>query len=370
MIDQGVYYSKTEDHHMVVIAFVDDIFIGSDSPNAIKLLKEFLKSKFGIKELGELTMCLGMEIKRDRSAKTTEITQSFYIDTLLKRFGLTDSDPSPNPPGGDFDSPDSNQPKAVIEPCDKSLYQQLIGSLMYLVICTRPDISYYVGKLARKMISPTTRDLQYGQHLLRYVKHTRANGLKFSANPTCINKLLCYVDANWAGENNRDDINGIAYRSTSGYTILMNGAAISTMSKLQSLVAHSTAEAEYVALSSATLESAFLKNLLDELHFSQPPVTILEDNNACIKIAQNENSGSKVRHINIRYHGIHDYLKQGIIQIKKVSTKDNLADSLTKATTPLKFKTFHQTILGHSPVFTDPHLETPDECGGASAASP
>jgi hypothetical protein len=224
MIDQGVYYSKTKDHHMIVITFVDDIFIGSDSLDAIKSLKEFLKSKFG--ELGELTMCLGMEIKRDRIAKTIEVTQDFYIDTLLKRFGYTDCDSSPNPPGGDFDSPDDKQPLASTEPCNKSLYQQLIGSLMYLVICTRPDLSYYVGKLARKMVSPTTRDLQYGQHVLRYVKHTRATGLKFTANPANINKLLCFVDANWAGEDNKDNINGVAYRSTSGYTILMNGAAM------------------------------------------------------------------------------------------------------------------------------------------------
>ena len=129
----------------------------------------------------------------------------------------------------------------------------------------------------------------------------------------------------------------------------MNGASISTISKLQPIQTHSTAEAEYVALSSASLESTFLKNLLEELHFEQPPVPLLEDNNACIKIAQNENSGSKARHINIRYHGLRDYLKQNIIKIMKVSTKGNLADCLTKATPPSRFATFHKAILGHLP---------------------
>jgi hypothetical protein len=342
--DQGMYFIRKGENLALLSAFVDDMFIGSSSKMLAEGIVKFLKSKFEIKELGDLSLALGMEIKRDLAAKTLTVTQVSYIDTLLQRFGMADCHPAAAnaaPCDGSFDSvPPSNSP-----PADIKLYQQLVGSLMYLVTCCRTDIAYYVCKLSRKLTAPTERDLQYGLQILKYLKSTREFGLQFGGHGYPVNQVVCYADANYGGV---ETFNGIKRRSTTGFCLTLNGATVMSSSRLQPVVAQSTAEAEYYALGSAAQGTMFVRNFLDEIGFKQKPTVAYEDNVACRLIATSEVCASKTKHIEIRYHAVRELVQKGYIVIKQIQTKDQIADGLTKALKGPTHASFALAVLGLS----------------------
>jgi hypothetical protein len=353
--DQGMYFIRKGKDLALLSAFVDDMFIGSSSKLLADGIVKFLKSKFEIKELGDLSLALGMEIKRDLTAKTLTVTQVSYIDTLLQRFGMTDCHPAaPNaaPCDGSFDS----EPPADSPPADVKLYQQLVGSLMYLVTCCRTDIAYYVCKLSRKLTAPTERDLQYGLQILRYLKGTRELGLMFGEPGISVNQVVCYADANYGGV---ETFNGIKRRSTTGFCLILNGATVMSSSRLQPVVAQSTAEAEYYALGSAMQGTMFVRNFLNEIGFIQKPTIAFEDNVACRLIATSEVCASKTKHIEIRYHAVRELVQKGYVVIKQIPTKDQIADGLTKALKGPAHASFALAVLGlsrrreHAPLHGD-----------------
>jgi len=351
--DQGMYFIRKDAHLALLSAFVDDMFIGSSSKKLADSIITFLKSKFEIKELGDLTLALGMEIKRDLIAKTLTVTQVSYIDTLLQRFGMVDCHPAAAngaPCDGSFDS----EPPIGSPPADIKLYQQLIGSLMYLVTCCRTDISYYVCKLSRKLTAPTERDLQYEFQILKYLKGTRGLGLHFGGNYIPVNQVVCYVDANYGGV---ETIYDIKRRSTTGFCLILNGATVMASSRLQPVVAQSTAEAEYYALGSAAQGTMFVRNFLNETGFTQKPTVAYEDNVACRLIATSEVCASKTKHIEIRYHAVRELVQKGYLVIKQIPTKDQIADGLTKALKGPAHTSFALAVLGLSrpPGHVAPH---------------
>jgi hypothetical protein len=342
--DQGMYFIRARGHLALLSAFVDDMFIGSSSKELVDGIIKFLKNKFEIKELGDLSLALGMEIKRNLAAKTLTITQASYIDTVLQRFGMADchpAAPTAAPCDGSFDS----EPPPGSPPADVKLYQQLVGSLMYLVTCCRTDIAYFVCKLSRKLTAPTERDLQYGFQILKYLKGTRELGLHFGGIGFPVNQVVCYADANYGGV---ETFNGIKRRSTTGFCLMLNGATVMSSSRLQPVVAQSTAEAEYYALGSAAQGTMFVRNFLGEIGFKQEPTVAYEDNVACRLIATSEVCASKTKHIEIRYHAVRELVQKGYLVIKQIPTKDQIADGLTKALKGPAHASFALAVLGLS----------------------
>ena len=142
--------------------------------------------------------------------------------------------------------------------------------------------------------------------------------------------LIGYSDSDYGGAE-VDPLDGIKHKSTTGYCFLLNGAAVLAASRLQPIVAASTAEAEYYALGSAAMAALALRNLLEELSLPQAQATvILEDNQACIRIATNEVCSSKTKHIALKYHLVRSYILKGDIVVSYIATADQVADGLTK----------------------------------------
>lgn len=206
------------------------------------------------------------------------------------------------------------------EVLDQKSYQSLIGSLMYLALCTRPDIAFAVGMLARFNSKPNQSHWTAAKRVLRYLRGTANFGVVYSGNAN----LVGYSDADWAGS--LDD-----RKSTSGYIFQVSGGPVSWRSKKQETVALSTAEAEYVALSSASQECVWMRKLVSELGTPpEGPTVIMEDNQSCISMARNPQFHGRAKHIDIKHHFIREQVNSGAVDLQYCPTGEMLADILTK----------------------------------------
>ena len=198
---------------------------------------------------------------------------------------------------------------------------------MFLMIATRPDLAFAVSKLSQFLASPTTTHLTAATRTLRYVKETKSLELTFGS---CTTQLEGFCDADYAMDVD-------TRRSTTGYVFTLYGGAVSWQSKRQRSVALSTAEAEYMALTEATKEAIWLKNITESMLQQgstinkTSPITIYEDNQAAIKLANNPVDHKRTKHIQVRYHFTRDAISDGIINLQYHSMDTMIADALTKS---------------------------------------
>uniref|UniRef100_A0A2N9FGK5 Reverse transcriptase Ty1/copia-type domain-containing protein n=1 Tax=Fagus sylvatica TaxID=28930 RepID=A0A2N9FGK5_FAGSY len=293
------------------------------SHKGIQDLKRFLGQHFEMKDLGPLSYFLGLEVSS--SSDGYYLTQAKYTSDLISRAGITDSKivDTPIEYNNRLNTHDG-------EPLpDATLYRQLVGSLVYLTV-TRPDISYAVHIVSQFMAAP--RSLHYAAvfRILRYLKGTLFHGLHFSSQSSLT--LQAYSDADWAGDPTDR-------RSTTGYCFLLGDSLISWRSKKQSVVARSSTEAEYRALADTTAELLWLRWLLQDLGIDcSTAVPIHCDNRSAIQIAHNDVFHERTKHIEIDCHFVRHHLLQGTLQLRSVSSQDQLADIFTKPMPPGRFR--------------------------------
>jgi hypothetical protein len=348
--DIGVYYLRSDDIGLwvMICLFVDDFFIGSTSNEWVDTLVAFLSSRLQIKDLGDLTLALGMEISRDRENKVLKISQRKYLEACLKRFDLENLH-SVTTPGYIGDLHDNNGAllDTPLDVQDTKLYQQMVGCLLYASICTRFDILLSISRCARSMVAPTRDSQLRVKRIFQYIIGTLDYGITYKASDMS-NVLTCYSDSDFGGSelSQFTSDSKIKHRSTTGYCVLLNGAPIKCYSKLQDVVAYSTAEAEYYAAGLAVQGTLATMNLMEELGMKQSNVTILCDNQASIKIAHQDQCSSKTKHISMKYHQIRCYIKTGDVRMEYVQSKDNIADGLTKALDTISHQDFVNGLLG------------------------
>ena len=155
------------------------------------------------------------------------------------------------------------------------------------------------------------------------------------------NILWGFVDSDWAGCPD-------SRRSTTGFTLMLNGAAVAWKSKRQSVVALSSAESEFMAASALVQEVIYARRLLENLGFPQPgPTLIYEDNRTCIAWSEGSVGGSdRAKHIDLREHFVHDAVEAGVLKLVPVASIDNVADLLTKPLPKAPFLTLQKRRLG------------------------
>ena len=240
--DAGVYHHQDDGGITIIILYVDDIMILSDSIDNIKQVKAALISRYEMTDLGEISSYLGVNIKRNRSKRTLEIDQSQYVLQIVKCFGLSDAHP-PRTPLPTSANVDLQKYDGQASAADIKLYQQIIGSLLYVQIGMHPDIAFPVSRLAQYASNPSPAYIRLAKYVLSYLKGT--SDLKLLYDGGRGNGLYGYSDSSWADD--RDD-----RHSTSGYVFLMADAAISWCSHKQKTAAQSTCEAEYMELADAS----------------------------------------------------------------------------------------------------------------------
>ena len=327
-------YTKTINNKLMYISiYVDDIIIAFDDEDEIRQIGRQLSEQFEITDLGDARHFLGIEIERNMDG-TYSICQRNYIKKVLDRFGLSWAKGSsfPMDPGYAKAEKGENLP-------DNHEYRQIIGSLLYLSINSRPDISAATSILSRKVSCPNTLDMNEAKRTLKYLRTTIDYKLKLG--DCSLSGLVGYADSDWAGDKTDS-------KSMSGIIFKYNGASISWMSRKQPCVSLSSTEAEYIALSEAIKEFSWLKSLLDDFGENLDfPITIFEDNQGCIKLANSEGMGRNTKHINTRYNFVKEYVAAEEVKLQYCPTENMLADLLTKPLHGTKMGIFSSKIGLH-----------------------
>ena len=318
---------------IILLIWVDDIIIAASNDKLLNEAKTMLQTKFSMKDLGKLSHFLGIDFTQGQGFVT--MSQKTYLIKVLERFQMTDCKPRSTP----------SEPK--LECCDESpadarKYREAVGSLIYAMTCTRPDICYIVTKLSQNLSKPLVAHWTAVKHVLRYIKGTLDYELCYRKCDSNL-RLIGYSDADWA--SSCDD-----RRSISGYCFSLtdNGPLISWKSRKQPTIALSTCEAEYIALAAAVQESLFLSQWLKHMGnlYEPKPVLIFEDNQGTIALSHNPVGRQRSKHIDIRYHFIRQVLSEGEVILQYCPTSDMVADAMTKPATKVKLDRFRAYIFG------------------------
>ena len=296
----------------------------------IRSLKQQLSKEFDMKDLGPAKKILGMQITRDKKRGLLQLSQTEYINRVLQRFNMGDAKPVSTPLASHFrlskdQSPQSEEEK---ESMAKVPYTSAIGSLMYAMVCTRPDIGHAVGVVSRFMSNPGKAHWEVVKWILRYLRGTTQKCLHFGKGEV---EVQGYVDADFGGEVDHR-------RSTTGYVFTVGTTAVSWMSQVQKIVTLSTTEAEYVAVTEASKEMIWLQGLLTELGFKQEKNVLHSDSQSAIHLAKNSAFHSRTKHIALRYHFIRSLLEDDVLKLEKIPGSKNPADMLTKTVTVQKLE--------------------------------
>lgn len=329
-LEPCMYIKNVDNFKTIVTVYVDDFFIFSNCKRETEKLKNVLSNQFQIKDLGQVKQCLGMNVNFDKLNKSVTLSQENYINTLLRKFNMTDCKAVDTP----MESKLSVKDKQNIN--NQVPYQRLIGSLMYLSVLTRPDITYAVSYLSQFNHCHTKAHWGYAKRVLKYLKGTINYGIKYCANGS--SEIKGFVDADWAN-------NLLDRRSYTGFCFVLANGIISWQCKKQKTVALSSCEAEYMAISESCKEAIYLRALQFEITNKMYSLCLYNDNQSAQKLSINPVFHNKSKHIDVKYHFTRECVSNNIIQLKYLSTADMPADMLTKSLCSKRHHTF-MNVLG------------------------
>ena len=311
-----------------IIVYVDDIVGIAKSKGELDWFYEKLSNRFKAKDLGNIHKILGVRVTRDRKHRTITLDQEQYLRTVLNKFGFAEpTHKTKDCPSTDYldYAPTTDSDTRI----DANEYQQVIGSLMYAMILTRPDIAFAIGKLSQSMSNPCERHGRGLKKLMRYLNSTITYKLAYGGDKS-VSHIQVYSDADWASDKTDR-------KSVSGFTIMFYGGPISWGSKKQRSVATSSCESEYMALSMCAKQGQWIAQILKDLEFekyiskNKRSVQMLGDNQGALALVKNPHLHERSKHIDICYHFIRDLHEKGRLDVSYVSTRDMVADGMTKA---------------------------------------
>ena len=332
---------------VIILVYVDDVIIISKDALAID---EFVKSlkdgpeNFDFTHEGSFEAYLGVEISQLPDKKGFQLSQPFLTKRIIQALGFesaTTKGARDNTPAGlPLLSKDDSGP----EPKANWKYRGLIGMLGYLQGTTRPDIAMATHQCARFSNYPKLSHERAVKRIGRYLLDTHDKGIIYE--PDISRGLECFVDADFAGGwKDGDHSSPESVLSRTGYVIMYAGCPITWGSKMQTEIALSTTESEYIALSTAMREVIPFLNLMKEIAgifglLTRKPVfrcTVWEDNESCITVAKSPKFTPRTKHIAIKYHHFRHFVSDGTLIIKSIDTAEQIADIFTK---PLPEKSF------------------------------
>ena len=336
LADSCLYVKVLEDSgdKVILIVWVDDIAVGARSDKIMSRVKRRLCNEFSMRDLGQISWFLGVQFTFDGNKIVMD--QSRYAEQLIDRNGLSDCKPRSTPYELNVSKVSENDGEILDDPLK---FRSIVGGLIYLMITTRPDLCFIVTKLSQFMSHPTATHMTMCKHVLRYLKGTKNFSLVFQKSEHPV-KLIGYSDADWGSSQDR--------RSMSGYSFKLSDASspISWKTKKQATVALSTCEAEYMALAATVQEAKFLSQLLTDMSRDKVHKTLIHvDSQSAISLANNPIQHQRSKHIDIRYHYIRSEIQNNHVDLKYISTEDNVADIFTKPVPAPRLQKFVKQIL-------------------------
>ncbi|CAI5469980.1 unnamed protein product [Closterium sp. Yama58-4] len=275
-----------------ILVYVDDLVFATADTAALAHVKSELQKRHTCTDLGELTSYLGLRITRDRARRTITLTQSHMVQQVLQRFRFTYSSPqsTPLPTGHSLSALPSDE---SVEPSGP--YPELVGCLMYLMTCTRPDLAYPLSILARYVAPGRHRKehMDAAKRVLRYLCSTLGMGLVLGGRDRVV--LTGHSDASWADDQ-------ATQRLSQGYTFSLGSGSVSWRSTRSSSVLSSSCEAEIYATAMAAQELRWLTYLLTDLgEWPRSPPVLYVDNKAAIVVCKEHRLEHRTKHIALRY---------------------------------------------------------------------
>nr|GEW33647.1 hypothetical protein [Tanacetum cinerariifolium] len=293
MVDNTLFTKKKDSNLIIVQIYVDDIIFGSTCQEICDDFVKIMHDESEMSMMGGLNFFLGLQIKQ--LDDVIFFNQSKYIKEILKKFELEDSKPMKRPMSTEIKLTKDEE----CEPVDNTKYRGMIED-------------------------PKTSHLEAVKRIFRYIKGTTHLGLWYPKGSDI--ETIVYVDSDHAGDY-------IDRKSTSGVSTFMGYCLTSWFSKKQTALAISTTEAKYVSAKKACQQALWMKQALMDYGVRLDDIPIMCDNKGAIDLSKNPVQHSRTKHIEIRHHFLRDNVQKGNISIEKVSSKDNIADILTK---PLK----------------------------------
>jgi Reverse transcriptase (RNA-dependent DNA polymerase)/Integrase core domain len=324
---------------LVIAVYVDDIMMIGRHRLIIQEFKSQLSKKFHIKDLGEATDYLGIEIVRDRAAGTLKIHQTKYCRSLLKKYGMDECNPSRIPIHDSTKLTVDDQDKEILNAEGIHRYQSVIGSLTYAMQGTRADLAYAVSLCSRFLAKPTATHMGIAKGVLRYLKGAIDLGITYYRDNT--ENLFVYTDSNYQDRTLRGD-----GRSTSGYGVYLAGGLISWSSRRQHCVTTSSTEAEYIGQANAIKQIIVATQFLLELRLPiiHTPIKLYADNTSSQSLAHKPSARPRSGHIDAAMHFQREKVETGLVDITHVTSQDNAADGFTKPLNGVKFARFRELL--------------------------
>ena len=365
-------------HDVCIYVYVDDILIaGTDE--SILIVKDVLFADFKMKDLGFPTKFLGLEIVRTDDGLF--VSNKSMIMDIVDKFNLRDVSTTRTPMSNYFYK-SMMDPSGRLDKSGLSMYQAMIGSLLYVAVCTRPDISYAVSTLSQFLVAPTEFHMAAVRRVIRYLKGTVDFGLRItkvaeenvrtlvSSGDTFSYKkgfLLAYTDSDFASAFSR--------RSRTGYCIFYGDSLISWKSKKQSVISLSSTEAELYALTEGAREAYDVRRVIYEFvhrrpfedHFEVEKASLLCDNMSTIAIVKNESNRQNLsKHVDVRRKWLVERFRDRDFMLSHVATKENIADIFTKPLARVLFVSLREK-LGVVRLHVDVPKIPKGSVGGSSA---
>lgn len=343
---------------ITLLVYVDDIAAAAKTNAALSWFYSEFRKRFNTKDLGEISKILGMRITRNRSQRELFIDQEQYLEKVLDRIGLPTKSsstckPRTTPVSGRYEKLEPATSEE--ERADINKYQRDIGSIMYAMVYSRPDIAFYIGQLSQQLRNPTARHASAVKELGRYLRSTIKQKIRYGPSnkkfgPTeearlkefDSDTLSLYSDADWANMKDR--------KSISGYVAMLYGGPVAYGSKKQRAVSTSSCESEYIGMSTCCKQGQWIAQVLRDMGFAMyigndpKLVEMRADNQGAIALVKNPHLHERSKHIDISYHHIRDLEEQNRIKITYVPTTDMIADGFTKPLERVAFNKFKDML--------------------------
>ena len=319
--DPGCFYKN----ELIISTHVDDMMAVAPTEQHLNDIEIAIEDHVELDKLGIPKKLLGMELTWTKGM--VKLTQRTSIDNLAKEHGVTKMTKTLPLQINEYEL----EEKDLLTPEQQKIYQSLVGSLLYINRCTRPEISIHVNLLGRRTAKASPRNMTAAMHVLQYLLSSSDEGLTLKKqNPekkgeTKENqtlKIVGYADASYGGEESR---------SQTGTLVSMNGNAIMWNSRRQDTVSLSITEAEYIACSEIAKDLRWLQQVLQELlpHMNTS-TSIMTDNEAALKLCKTQTFHRRTKHIEHRYHYLRMLVDQQVLKVKWINGKENPADIMTK----------------------------------------
>lgn len=331
--DPCVFIARNDGKVIILAIWTDDGLIAVSDESDADRLDRALQQKFHVK-FHELTYFLGLEIEKNVDG-SIRMHQEGYARKILNKFKMNECNPVFVPMDPNTMAKSMDQSKEFMSARDMP-YRELVGSLMYLAIATRPDISFALSYVSQHLENPSIVHWNALKRILRYIKGTPSHGIKFMMNSNA--RLNVYSDADFAGDV-------ATRRSRTGFVVMVGSAPISWCSQKQQTVSLSTTESEYISGSESIRELIWLQTLYSELHPVNKNVPFLFiDNQSAIKLIKNPENHKRSKHIDVKYHFIREKFTNGFFNLQFVPSKDQIADIFTKPLPKESFCRFRSMV--------------------------